>query len=709
MHQRSRAGGRITAIRAAMGKSSATRVASARKLVSLLKLALLSAAISNAIIGIAQATPTHPFLAQSSLNGTGTDPGPNHPPQGGFNDPCGATVDSQGYIYVTSHNDGVIDIFNPQAEYLTQVSDPDGPCDLAVDSEGHLYVESSTSGDVAEYTPSTYPPTSLTTYGSPSTIDSSGAATAIAVDPSTNRLYVDQGTRVVEYDALANGSMVLDSQIASGWLSESEGVDVDAETGDVYVSDTHNFQGTVEIFNPDGSSGPLVSINGSNVPYIVHGGFLSVGRLAVDQSDGDVYVSNLTQSGAVDEFDSAGNFISQIEHSFEDSRPTDIAVDNSGKPSAGDVFITSGGGSGGSLFAFDAIVVHAPTPSVRTGQASGLEPSATTLNGSVNPNGDQVSECYFEYVEESSYQASGYASAKQAPCTSPTAKSVGAGSIAVAVHAELKSLIPGLTYHFRLVAYNSNGIAQSEDQIFTMLILSPAVSSPIAIDIGPTGATLEGAVNPENLHTTYRFAYGTANSYGQSAPLPEANAGAGTSTDAVSERITGLRPNTTYHFALLATNAHGTSQSPDQDFGTVPAPPAVLPLPASALGSNTATLNGTVDPYGLKSTCKFNYGTGAFFYSATVPCSPAEVGTGSSAVPIHAELSDLLPETTYHFNIVATSSQGTTASSDQSFLTLTSGRLAPRFGKCKKSFRRVKRHDRARCVRVHHPDHHRRR
>jgi hypothetical protein len=83
-----------------------------------------------------------------------------------------------------------------------------------------------------------------------------------------------------------------------------------------------------------------------------------------------------------------------------------------------------------------------------------------------------------------------------------------------------------------------------------------------------TTATLSGRVNPDGQTVTKcKFEYGTSTSYGSSAPcktLP----GSGTSPVEVSAKITGLTPNTEYHFRFTATNAAGTSKGADVTFKT---------------------------------------------------------------------------------------------------------------------------------------------
>lgn len=95
-------------------------------------------------------------------------------------------------------------------------------------------------------------------------------------------------------------------------------------------------------------------------------------------------------------------------------------------------------------------------PIVSTGSATGIGDAASTLHGSVDPNGTTVGDCYFEYGTSSAYGA-------VAAC-SPSAGELGAGEEAIAVSALVEGLEAGTEYHYRLVAENIGGEASGSDQ-----------------------------------------------------------------------------------------------------------------------------------------------------------------------------------------------------------------------------------------------------
>jgi hypothetical protein len=143
------------------------------------------------------------------------------------------------------------------------------------------------------------------------------------------------------------------------------------------------------------------------------------------------------------------------------------------------------------------------------------------------------------------------------------------------------------------------------------------------------------------------------------------SAGAGTKSVNEASTVSGLAAGTTYHFRIVASNASGTSFGADESFATVSAP-AVQTLAAEGVEPTSGTLMGTLNPGGLSATWYFEYGTTTNYGSKT----PNEsVGSSTSMLNVSAPLTGLAAGTTYHFRLVATSSAGTSRSSDATFVT----------------------------------------
>ncbi len=97
--------------------------------------------------------------------------------------------------------------------------------------------------------------------------------------------------------------------------------------------------------------------------------------------------------------------------------------------------------------------------------------------------------------------------------------------------------------------------------------------------------------------------------------------------------------------------------------------PAVITLAATAVTGTTATVNGSVTANNATTTVNFNWGL-TVAYGNMAAATPPTV-TGGTATPVLANLTGLLPGTTYHFRATGTNAVGTTNGSDLTFTTPT--------------------------------------
>jgi hypothetical protein len=98
-----------------------------------------------------------------------------------------------------------------------------------------------------------------------------------------------------------------------------------------------------------------------------------------------------------------------------------------------------------------------------------------------------------------------------------------------------------------------------------------------------------------------------------------------------------------------------------------PAAHAATAVTGTALpGTNTATLNGTVNPEGEATQWFFEYGTTTSYGLTTAPQS---AGSGIVDVPVQAIVSGLTGSTTYHYRLVATSGEERVEGADRTFTT----------------------------------------
>jgi hypothetical protein len=93
--------------------------------------------------------------------------------------------------------------------------------------------------------------------------------------------------------------------------------------------------------------------------------------------------------------------------------------------------------------------------------------------------------------------------------------------------------------------------------------------------------------------------------------------------------------------------------------------PVAITNPATSITSSSARFNAAVDPHGLTTTVRFQYGRTTSYGSRT----PDQTETGNTYQNIFANVSGLSAGATYHFRIVATNPRGTRYGSDKTFTT----------------------------------------
>jgi hypothetical protein len=471
------------------------------------------------------------------------------------------------------------------------------------------------------------------------------------------------------------GSKTPQGGFTEGGYSEAVlGVAVNPVNGDVYASDPGH--AVVDEFNEAGKY--IGQISDSHIPvpgplafssagelYVDNGGFTSPAEVAKFDASGIFaavldrgpagYVAVNPSSDSVFVADTDGNFFGgeneTAEYDSSGSLNSKFGQRESGaigvSASTGRIYL--GPLASGSVSMYGPAVV---IPDVTTTAASEVAQFTATLNGEVNPaGGGNVESCEFEYGTTTSY-------GQTAPC-SPTTPYAGVTSVS----ASLSALSPETTYHFRVKASNSNGVASySSDQTFT----TPAASvTGHATNVTDKSATLGGTVDPDGTTITdCHFEYGTTASYGQSKPC--ASTPSGSSPVAVSADITGLSENTTYHFRLVAANSGGSYPGLDETFTTL-SRPVIATAYTSKLTESSVDLNAEINPKEFDTTYHFEWGTGTS-YGNSMPVPDADIGSGSSDVPVSQHVSGLAANTTYHWRVVATNSIGTRDGVDHTFI-----------------------------------------
>jgi hypothetical protein len=282
------------------------------------------------------------------------------------------------------------------------------------------------------------------------------------------------------------------------------------------------------------------------------------------------------------------------------------------------------------------------------------------------PLGDDLAlnvTCRFEYVTDAQFNANPaaerFSGASEAPCAqNPITKASANGEGKLPVSAEVfgyEHFKTATTYHLRLVAENSGGVAVKEvADTFTTLPARFPVFTVNPATAGYTTAEVSGTVNPEGgdidngNFLEWGFEYSTEPSNPSSWTVSSAS-GYFYSTEEtpipVSGRMTGLTPGITYYFRMYANNyldivgLHSTE--PYLKFTTkgTAAPPSVTLEPVSGLTVSSAHFSGFVNtnapPGPLDAEAKATYKTE--WQVECVPGCPGLSGTveaeeGSKAI-----------------------------------------------------------------------------
>jgi DNA-binding beta-propeller fold protein YncE len=510
-----------------------------------LALALFAAfAVALMVSGAAIALQTH--VKGTDVSSAGTPKG--------FVSLAGLAVDqSGGDLYAVDSSgaadeSGALDRFNSAGSFQNQISGTfSGPQDAAVDSsgtgsDGNVYLTDTGNNLVLAFDSSGAAVSSfsgdgvLDGSGIPAALNPDGAFSSpcgLAVDQATGNLYVaDSGhNRIWVFDS--SGAYL--DRIADSILQGPCGLAFDS-TGDLYVRNSSS--SNVVKFDKVGATdfnytGSVLDSNNAT-------------DIAVDTSNDHVYVDN---GSAATEYDASGTQVSAF-GSFSGSNG--IAVDAANEK----IYVADGG----SLHVFGPLTT---LPDVVTGPPSSVQANAATITGSVDPAGGPDASCSFQWGAVDQFGEFTYTNSS--PCQ-PT----GPFNAFQAVTAGLSGLTVGTTYHYRIISETANGTAFGADQSFTSTN-APLISVVQATEVNATNARLRAVVNPNGSETAYHFEYGTDTSYGQNAPVPDVSFGSGSELTATTQLISGLQPDTTYHYRLHAENGAGPMDSDDHTFHTYPA------------------------------------------------------------------------------------------------------------------------------------------
>jgi alpha-tubulin suppressor-like RCC1 family protein len=206
---------------------------------------------------------------------------------------------------------------------------------------------------------------------------------------------------------------------------------------------------------------------------------------------------------------------------------------------------------------------------------------------------------------------------------------------------------------------NTFGSVLSSNAVF---VVTPAfVTTEPADGLSATGAVLHGLFTAEAPDSVVWFEWGIDTNYGDavgSSILPGSS-----NAVAISSTLSGLTGDFIYHYRLVAWNIFGLVYGEDQQFALSTAPAATT-LAATSVTTNSAMLNGIVNPDYAPTTAYFEWGPTRGYGNVT----PATgLGNGTVSLTLSNPLTNLAAGTLCHYRVVASNIVGVAVGGDASF------------------------------------------
>ncbi len=499
---------------------------------------------------------------------------------------------------------------------------------------------------------------------------------------SGNVLIADRdNSRVQVFSPTSEAAEYL-TQFGAGTLDKPFGLAVDQSTGDVYVSDPG--KGEVFKFNSNGAPTPVYSLDAGFTSPAQGSGAGQLGSfeadLAVDPTSGDLLVLDVAND-RVSRFEADGTFVSSFTGADSPDGAFTGLLDLDVAPN-GDVYVVDSTGpvyvAGGEVgeqgeCVNNAYCDSAPSRVIRFDSAGAYQSTVEPLQ--TGAAGLVTVDPGNNQILVGRVNPQGIKVRVYAP---------GGGRLIYVLNPpNVNTPFPSMAAAAgRLYMINDSdpvylpGLARVAVQVFAALSLPEVSIDPPGASTGST-VQLSGMVDPEGTAAEWRFEYRLQGA-GDFAEGPSGNLPAGSAPVAVSAELSGLQPSRAYEARLVARNGAGLdSASATVTFSTEESPPVAETRFAAPRTTVSARVNGLVDPLNDATTYYFEWGPTAAYGNAAPVGLPGSAGDGFGRVLLSQELTGLRPGSTYHYRIVASNSAGQDVGEDRTFTTRTEAEMEP--------------------------------
>ncbi len=200
-----------------------------------------------------------------------------------------------------------------------------------------------------------------------------------------------------------------------------------------------------------------------------------------------------------------------------------------------------------------------------TEPAEGVSAESAVLHGILNPNraNEGEPESYQFLYRASASECQGGESTGPIPLEE-------APKVKQAVKARIENLLPNTQYTFclRVTEWSGQSATGSPVAFTTAPSDVPSVVRVKTANLGVSSAAIEAEFYTGDRESTYTVQYGRTAAYGEQT----SSAVLGPEDTLSTTELTGLEPNTEYHYSVTVTNKDGSSQSSDMTFTTYPSP-----------------------------------------------------------------------------------------------------------------------------------------